>query len=148
VGGYLKEVWRFAIAGSVDKDTLLNNIKWTLNDKNWRITINQNYFSEINYYYAGWLSRADPEVLQLANVGSAINQLMKVINPACIKVEEDESGCDQTPAIGIQTVRYTANIPDWSKMSSPVYMITCTQKNLTRVTSAMLNGNYQENRFH
>jgi hypothetical protein len=150
VGGYLKEVWRFAIAGSADKDALLKNIKWTLNDENWRITINQNYFSEIKYYYAGWLSGADPEVLQLSNVGSAINQLMKAINPASIKVEEDESGCNLTPIIGIQTVRYTTNVTGWSKMSSLVYMITCTQKNLTRVRCllVMLNGNYPENGFN
>jgi hypothetical protein len=87
-GGYPKEVWHFTIAGSADKDT----IKWTLNDKNWQITINQNCFPEINYYYAGWLSGADPEVLQLSNVGSAINQSMNAIDPASIKVNEDKSG--------------------------------------------------------
>jgi hypothetical protein len=52
-----------------------------LNEEDWRITINKNYFSEINYYYAGWLSRADTKVLQLSDVGSAINQLMKAISP-------------------------------------------------------------------
>jgi hypothetical protein len=41
-------VWHFAIAGSVDKDTLLKSIKWTLNNEEWQITINQNYFPEIN----------------------------------------------------------------------------------------------------
>jgi hypothetical protein len=44
VGGYLKEVWRFAIAGSVDKDALLENIKWTLNKENWRIIIRRMVF--------------------------------------------------------------------------------------------------------
>jgi hypothetical protein len=150
VGGYLKEVWQFAIAGSADKDGLLKNIKWTLNEEDWRITINENYFTKINFYYAGWLSGADPEVLQLSNVGSAINQSMKAINPVTIKVEVDESGCDHTPAIGIQTVRYTASVTDRSKMSSPMYMITCTQKNLTQVRRllSMLNRNYPENGFN
>jgi hypothetical protein len=150
VGGYLKEVWRFAIAGSADKDGLLKNIKWTLNKEDWRITINKNCFSEINFYNAGWLSGADPEVLQLSDMGSAINQLMKAINPESIKVEEDELGCNHTPAIGIQTVRYTASVTDQSKMSSPVYMITCMQKNLTQVRCllSMLNGNYPGNGFN
>jgi hypothetical protein len=128
---------------------ICNRRKWTLNEEDWRITINENYFSKINFYYAGWLSGADPEVLQLSDVGSAINQSMKAIKPESIKVEEDESGCDNTPAIGIQTVRYTANVTDRSKMSSPVYMITCTQKNLTQVRRllSMLNRNYSENGF-
>jgi hypothetical protein len=150
VGGYLKEVWRFAIAGSADKDTLLKSIKWTLNDEEWRITINQNYFPEINYYYAGWLSGADPEVLQLLDIGGAINQVMKAINPANIKIEEDETGSDQIPTIGIQMVRYMANVADRTKMSSPVYMITCAQKDLARARRlmTMLNGNYLENGFN
>jgi hypothetical protein len=93
---------------------------------------------------------ADPEVLQLLDVGSAINQAMKAIDPANIKIEEDETGSDQIPTTGIQTVRYTANVADRTKMSSPVYMITCAQKDLARVRHllAMLNRNYSENGFN
>jgi hypothetical protein len=32
----------------------------TINKANWHVTININYFDEINFYFARWLSGADP----------------------------------------------------------------------------------------
>jgi hypothetical protein len=72
--------------------------------------ININYFNEINFYSAGWLSGADPEVLQFTDVGNAINNSMVLLKPAKIKIKEDEQGSDHTPRFGIQTVRYTAAV--------------------------------------
>jgi hypothetical protein len=66
-----------------------------------------NYFDEINFYFARWLSGADPEVLQLTDVGNAINNSMVLLKPAKIKIEEDEQGSDHSPRFGIQRVRYT-----------------------------------------
>jgi hypothetical protein len=144
VGGRNKEVWRFAVAGSSDTTNLLKLAKATINEANWRITINSNYFDEINFYFAGWLSGADPEVFQLTDVGNAINRSMQILNPSIIKIEEDEHGCDPTPRFGIQTIRYTATVTGRTKMSSPVYMITCVQKNLSRLRRLfpMIKGNY------
>jgi hypothetical protein len=67
-----------------------------------------NYFDEINF--AGWLSGADPEVLQLTNVGNAINNRIALLKPAKIKIEEDEQGSSHTPRFGIQTVQYTTAV--------------------------------------
>jgi hypothetical protein len=98
--------------------------KSTINDARWRTQLNLNYFPEINHYYAGWLSGADPEVFQLSDVGGAImNSLMK-ISPNNIQLEEDESGSDLTPLFDIQTVRYSSTTNSQTKMSSPVYMVT------------------------
>jgi hypothetical protein len=104
VGDNNKEVWRFAISGSTNTSNLLKLAKATINEAQWRITINVNYFDEINFYFAGWLSGADPEVLQLTDVGNAINSNMTLLNPAKIKVEQDEQGCDHTPRFSIQTI--------------------------------------------
>jgi hypothetical protein len=97
VGENNKEVWRFAISGSTDTGNLLKLAKATINKAQWRITINVNYFDEINFYFAGWLSGADPEVLQLTDVGNAINNNMALLNLAKIKIEQDEQGSDHTP---------------------------------------------------
>jgi hypothetical protein len=53
-------MWRFAIAGSSDISNLLKLTKATINEAQWHITININYFDEINFYFAGWLSGANP----------------------------------------------------------------------------------------
>jgi hypothetical protein len=74
VGGSIKEVWCFAITGRSDTGNQLKLVKATINTAQWCITINTNYFNKINYYFAGWLSGADPEVLQLTDVGNAINK--------------------------------------------------------------------------
>jgi hypothetical protein len=79
VGANTKEVWRFAISGSSDTRNLLKLAKATINKAQWHITINMNQFDEINYYFAGWLSGADPEVLQLTDVGNAINNSMSLL---------------------------------------------------------------------
>jgi hypothetical protein len=65
------------------------------------ITINTNYFSEINYYFTGWLSGADTEALQLTDVGTAITKGMEKIKPESIKLEEDELGSDPLLRFGI-----------------------------------------------
>jgi hypothetical protein len=134
VGGNTKEVWCFAIAGSSGTGNLLKLAKATINEAQWHITINMNYFGEINFYFAGWLSGADPKVLQLTqDVGNAINNSMVLLKPAKIKVKEDEQGSDHTSRFGIQTVHYTAAVTRQTKMASPVYMTTCVQRNLTRL---------------
>jgi hypothetical protein len=133
VGENNKEVWRFAISGSTNTGNLLKLAKATINRAQWRITINVNYFDEINVFFAGWLSGADPEVLQLTDVGNAINRNIVLLNPEKIKLEEDEQGSDHTPRFGIQTVRYSAAFTGRTKMASPVFMITCVQKNLSRL---------------
>jgi hypothetical protein len=150
VGGNTKEVWRFAIAGSSDTSNLLKLAKSTINKAQWRITININYFDEINFYFAGWLSGADPEVLQLTDVGNAINKSMEKMNPGAIKIEEDEQGSDNIPRFGIQTVRYTATVTGCTKMTSPVLMVTCVQRNLTRLQRllSMIKGNYYLNSYN
>jgi hypothetical protein len=109
VGRSKKEVWRFTIAGSSDTANLLKLAKATINKANWRVTINIYYFDEINFYFARWLSGADPKVLQLTDVGNAINKSMQEIKPSGIKIEEDEQGCDPT-RFGIQTIQYTATV--------------------------------------
>jgi hypothetical protein len=130
VGENNKEVWRFAISGSANTSNLLKLAKATINKAQWRITINMNYFDEINFYFAGWLSGADPEVLQLTDVGNAINNNMALLNPAKIKIKQDELGCNHTPQFGIQSFRYSTAVSRRTKMASLVYMITCVQKNL------------------
>jgi hypothetical protein len=87
VGRRNKEAWRFAVAGSSDTTNLLKLTKATINEANWRIMININYFDKINFYFARWLSGADPEVLQLIDVGNAINWSMQTLNPSSIKIE-------------------------------------------------------------
>jgi hypothetical protein len=99
-----KEDWRFAVAGSSDTVNLLKLTKATINEAKWSVMININYFNEINFYFAGWLSGADPEVLQLTDVGNAINKSMQEIKPSGIKIKEDEQGCDPTPRFRIQTI--------------------------------------------
>jgi hypothetical protein len=59
----------------------------TINKAQWRIMINMNYFNEINFYFAGWLSGADPEVLQLTDVANMINNSMVLLKPAKIKIK-------------------------------------------------------------
>jgi hypothetical protein len=97
VGENNKEVRRFAISGSANTRNLLKLAKVTINKAQWRITINMNYFDEINFYFVGWLSGADPEVLQLTDVDNAINNNMALLNLAKIMIEQDELGCDHTP---------------------------------------------------
>jgi hypothetical protein len=133
VGANTKEVWCFAISGSSNIRNLLKLTKATINKAQWRIAINMNYFDKINYYFAGWISGADPEVLQLTDVGNATNNSMSLLKPEKIKIKEDEQGSDHTPRFGIQTVRYTAAVTRRTKMASPVYMITCVQRNLSRL---------------
>jgi hypothetical protein len=65
---------------------LLKLAKATINGCQWHITININYFAEINYYFAGWLSGADIEVLQLTDMGNAIRKGMEKIKPEGIKM--------------------------------------------------------------
>jgi hypothetical protein len=147
VGSNTKEIWRFAISGTADKGNMVKLAKATINDAWWRSV---NYFPEINHYYAGWLSGADPEVFQLSDVGGAImNSLMKIRSDD-IPLEEDESGSDLTLLFDIQTVRYSATTNSQTKMSSPVYMVTCAQNNLARVCFllSMLNGDYHNNGFN
>jgi hypothetical protein len=69
-----------------------------------------NYFDEINYCFAGWLSDMDPKVLQLTDVGNTINNSMGLLKPTNIKIKEDEQGSDHTPRFGIQTICYTATV--------------------------------------
>jgi hypothetical protein len=115
VGGNIKEIWRFALAGSSNMANLLKLTKATINRCQWCITININYFAKINYYFAGWLSGADTEVLQLTDTGNAIRKGMEKIKPESIKVEEDEVGSDPLPHFGIQTIRYTATVTGRTK---------------------------------
>jgi hypothetical protein len=120
LGGSIKEVWHFAIAGSSDTGNLLKLAKATINRAQWRFTINFNYFNEINFYFAGWLSGADPEVLQITDVGNAINKSMIKIKPTIIKIKEDKQGCDFTPRFSIQKICYTTTVTGqrwlpWSK---------------------------------
>jgi hypothetical protein len=150
VGNTTKEIWRFAISGTADKGNMIKLAKATINGAQWRTQLNLNYFPEINYHYAGWLSGADPEVFQLSDVGGAIMHSLGRIKPNNIQLEEDESGSDLTPMFDIQTVRYSATTNNRTKMSSPVYMVTCAKKNLARVRRllAMLNGDYNNNGFN
>jgi hypothetical protein len=78
---------------------------------------------------------------------NAINQSTEKINPAAIKIEEDEQGSDHIPEFGIQTVCYTATVTGCTKMISPVFMITCVQRNLTRLRRLFprIKGNYYLN---
>jgi hypothetical protein len=105
---------------------------------------------EINFYFAGWLSGANPEVLQLMDVGNAINKSMEKINPVAIKIKEDKQGSDHIPKFGIQTVCFTATVTGCTKMISPVFMITCVQRNLTRLQRLfpMIKGNYYLNSYN
>jgi hypothetical protein len=146
----MKEVWCFAVSGSSNTINLLKLSKATINETKWCVTININYFDEINFYFAGCLSGADPEVLQLTDVGNAINKSMQEIKPSGIKITEDEQGCDPTLRFGIQTIQYTATVTGRTKMSSPVYMITCVQKNLSRLQQLfpMIKRNYFNNSYN
>jgi hypothetical protein len=137
VGRTTKEVWRFAIAGSSDISNLLKLAKATINEAQWRITININYFDEINFYFAGWLSGADPKVLQLTDVGN-----------------QPKHGKDQ-PSINQDRrrrarQRHTATVTGCTKMISPVLMVTCVQRNLTRLRRlfSMIKGNYFLNSYN
>jgi hypothetical protein len=69
------------------------------------------------------------------------------IKPNDIPLEEDESGSNLTLLCNIQTARYSATTNSQTKMSSPLYMIMCAQKNLARVHHllTMLNGDYNNN---
>jgi hypothetical protein len=139
VGRSTKEVWHFAIGN------LLKLAKATINEAQWCITINLNYFDEINFYFAGWLSGANPEVLQLTDVGNAINKSMA-------KSSQSQSRLKQTngsslPRFGIQTVHYTAMVTGCTKMVSPVYMITCIQRNLRRLFP-MIKENFYLNSYN
>jgi hypothetical protein len=150
VGSNTKEIWHFAILGTTDKGNMIKLAKATINDAQWRTQLNLNYFPEINNYYAGWLSGADLEVFQLSDVGGAIMKSLMKVSPNNIQLEEDESGSDLTPLFDIQTVRYSSTTNSQTKMSSPVYMVTCAQKNLARVCHllSMLNRDYHNNRFN
>jgi hypothetical protein len=136
--------------GTADKGNMIKLTKATINDAWWRTQLNLNYFLEINHHYAGWLLGAGPEVFQLSYVGGAIKNSLMKIRPNNILLEEDESGSNLTLLFDIQTVRYSATTNSWTKMSSLVYIVMCTQKNLARVSCLlpMLNRNYHNNRFN
>jgi hypothetical protein len=90
VGDITKEIWRFAIAGTADKGNLIKLAKMTINSKQWQTMLNLNYFPEINYYYAGWISGADLE-------GGSILHNLEKIGPKGIKLEEDKARGDLEP---------------------------------------------------
>jgi hypothetical protein len=75
---------------------------------------------------------------------------MEKLNPGAIKIEEDEQGSDSIPKFGIQTVCYTATVTGCTKMTSPVLMVTCVQRNLTRLRRllSMIKGNYYQNSYN
>jgi hypothetical protein len=75
---------------------------------------------------------------------------MQEIKSSGIKTKEDEQGCDPTLRFGIQTIWYTAIVTRQMKMSSSVYMITCVQKNLSRLwwLFPMIKGNYFNNSYN
>jgi hypothetical protein len=81
--------------------------------------------------------------------GAIMNSLMR-IRPDDIPLEEDKSGSNLTLLFDSQTVRYSATTNSQIKMSSPVYMVTCAQKNLARVWHllSMLNRDYHNNGFN
>jgi hypothetical protein len=115
VGNTTKEIWQFVISGTADKGNMIKLAKATINGAQWRTQLNLNYFPEINYYYAGWLSGADPEVFQLSNVGGAIMHSLRKIKPNEIPLEEDESGSNLTLLFDIQTARYSATTNSQTK---------------------------------
>jgi hypothetical protein len=80
VGGSIKEIWHFAIAGTTNKGNLIELTKATINSTQWQTMLNTNYFPGINHYYAGWLSGADPKVLQHSDVGSSTLQSLEKSN--------------------------------------------------------------------
>jgi hypothetical protein len=91
---------------------VLKLAKATINEAQSHITINFSFFDKINLYLAGWLSGANPEVLQLTDVGNAINKSVEKIKPTTIKIIEDKQGRNLTQNLAFKQSVTQQQSPD------------------------------------